>query len=307
MPPRPPLSVVPVRTSRRRVPLDLVRGGLIGCAEVVPGVSGGTIALVTGVYGHLIDSAGHVLGAARAGLTAGPRAARDRLRRAHWAVLIPVMVGMVVALLVATTVLEPVVTEHPVGSRGVFFGLVLASVIVPLRMVSRWSPARLATTGAVAVAAFVLTGLPAGSVSDPPLVLVAAAAAVAVCALVLPGVSGSFLLLTLGLYEVTLAAVSERDLAFLGAFVLGAVIGLGSVVRVLQHLLLRHADQTLSVATGLMLGSLRALWPWQADDRTLLVPGSDLVTVAALALAGAAGVVLLLLVQSRAEQGSGRA
>ncbi|MEZ0494072.1 DUF368 domain-containing protein [Kineococcus sp. TBRC 1896] len=289
------------RTSARRVPLDLVRGGLMGCAEVVPGVSGGTVALITGVYGQLIDSAGHVVSAARAGVTGGPRAAREHLRRAHWAVLVPVLAGMAVALVVASVVLEPLVTEHPVGSRAVFFGLVLASVVVPARMVGRWSPARVLTAAAMAVAAFALTGLPAGAVSDPPLVLVAAAAAVAVCALVLPGVSGSFLLLTLGLYEVTLAAVSERDLAYLGAFALGAVVGLASFVRVLQHLLERHADVTLSVMTGLLAGSLRALWPWQDGDRTLLAPGQDVGTVAALALAGAAGVALLLVVQSRLE------
>lgn len=273
----------------------------MGCAEVVPGVSGGTVALITGVYGQLIDSAGHVVSAVRAGLTGGPRAAREHLRRAHWGVLVPVLAGMVVALVIASSVLEPLVTEHPVGSRAVFFGLVLASVVVPARMVARWSPVRVLTAVVMAVAAFALTGLPAGTVSDPPLVLVAAAAAVAVCALVLPGVSGSFLLLTLGLYEVTLAAVSDRDLAYLGAFALGAAIGLASFVRVLQHMLTRHADLTLSVMTGLLAGSLRALWPWQDDDRTLLAPGPDAGTVAALAVAGAAGVVLLLVVQSRLE------
>ncbi len=126
----------------RKVPQDLVRGGLIGCAEVVPGVSGGTVALVTGVYGHLITSTGHVVSAARAGLTGGPGAAAEHLRRARWSVVVAVLVGMVVALLVATTVLEPVVTEHPVGSRAVSFGLVLVSVVVPARVVGRWSRRR---------------------------------------------------------------------------------------------------------------------------------------------------------------------
>ncbi|WP_380174432.1 DUF368 domain-containing protein [Kineococcus sp. DHX-1] len=290
------------RADRRRVPLDVVRGGLIGCAEVVPGVSGGTVALVAGVYGDLVDSAGHVVSAGRSALTAGPRAAREHLRRVRWPVVVPVLAGMVVALLAATTVLEPVVADHPVGSRAVFSGLVLASLVVPARMVGRWSPARLATAGLAAVAAFLLTGVPAGTAVDPPLPLVAAAAALAVCALVLPGVSGSFLLLTIGLYEVTLAALSERDLAYLGAFALGATIGLASFVRVLQHLLVQRTDLTLSVMTGLMAGSLRALWPWQGEDRTLLAPGADLGPVAALALAGAAGVVVLMLLQSRLER-----
>ena len=120
------------------------------------------------------------------------------------------------------------------------------------------------------------------------------AAAVAVCALVLPGVSGSFLLLTLGLYQPTIAAVNERDVAYLGVFVLGAIAGLGSFVVVLQWLLAHHRRITLLVMTGLMIGSTRALWPWQSDDRVLLAPASNWLEMAALVLAGVAVVVGLI-------------
>ncbi|WP_369052230.1 DUF368 domain-containing protein [Kineococcus terrestris] len=293
------------RPSARRLPVDVVRGALIGSAEVVPGVSGGTVALLTGVYETLIASASHVVTAARL-LVTGPRSqVRTELAKARWSVVLPVLAGMAVAVVVGASVLEPLVTEHEVGSRAVFFGLVLASLVVPARMVGRWTPGLGLVAVVMAVAAFALTGLPAGSTADPSLLVVAAAAAVAICALVLPGVSGSFLLLTFGLYETTLAAVSERDLAYVGAFAVGATIGLASFVRLLQHLLSTHRAVTLAVMTGLMAGSLRALWPWQEEDRTLLTPAGptgDVLGVVGLAVAGAALVAVLLVVERRLER-----
>ena len=99
-------------------------------------------------------------------------------------------------------------------------------------------------------------------------------AAFAVCALVLPGISGSYLLLALGMYAPTLAAVNDRDFGYLGTFVLGAILGLASFVSLLQWLLKHKLKMTMVVMTGLMVGSLRALWPWQSDSGGLLAPES---------------------------------
>ena len=286
-------------TRRRAAPLHVLRGALIGAAEVVPGVSGGTVALVVGLYATLIDSASHLLTALRLLLTRRRDEAREAHAQVHWSVLLPVGAGMVTALVVGARVLEPVLEDHPVGARAVFAGLILASLVVPIGMVGRWGPRELALAAVAAVAAVVLTGLPPGTVTEPSPPLVAAAAAVAVCALVLPGVSGSFLLLTVGLYAPTLAAVNDRDLGYLGAFALGALVGLGAFVKLLQFLLTHHARVTLAVMTGLMAGSLRALWPWQDDDRGLLAPGPDAWAVLLLVLAGAAVVVVLLLAERR--------
>jgi putative membrane protein len=281
------------------VPLDVVRGGLIGAAEVVPGVSGGTIALVTGVYETLIGSAGHLVHGLRL-LAARHRAeARTQLAMVRWDVVLPVLAGMVVAVVLGAALLEPVLEEHPVRARAVFAGLILASLVVPWRMVGRWTPGLYGVAAAAAVAAALLTGLPPGSVRDPALPLVALAAAVAVCALVLPGVSGSFLLLSVGLYETTIGAVNDRDLTYLGVFFLGAVSGLALFVRLLQHLLDHHHRVTLAVMTGLMAGSLRALWPWQTDERDLLAPTGDVGQVVALVVAGAAVVLVLVAVETR--------
>ncbi|RFU19110.1 DUF368 domain-containing protein [Geodermatophilus marinus] len=274
----------------------------MGAAEVVPGVSGGTVALVVGVYERLIASADHVVTALRLAVTGRVALVRDELGKVHWSTVVPVLAGMVVAVLVAARLLEPLITDHPVGARAVFFGLVLFSIAVPARMVGRWAPRSAAAAVAAAVAAFVLTGLPPGGAADPPLTVVVPAAAVAICALVLPGVSGSFLLLTLGLYQPTLAAVNERDLAYLGAFAAGAALGLGLFVKALQAALRRHHALTLAVMTGLMAGSLRALWPWQDEDRGLLAPDDGALPMLALAVGVGLAVTAVLAVQARLER-----
>lgn len=274
--------------------INLVRGSLIGLAEVVPGVSGGTIALIIGLYETLISSAAAFVKGMLA-LVRGRRAqARDHFGDVHWRVLVPVGIGMIIAVVVGAAVLEPLIEDYPVQARSVFFGLVVVGISVPARMVGRWDIRAVVVAALAATAAFVLTGLPPATIDDPSLLLVAAAGAVAICALVLPGVSGSFLLLSVGLYEPTIAAVNDRDLAYLAAFALGATLGLASFVLVLQWLLSHRPRITLVVLTGLMAGSLRALWPWQDEDRNLLAPGSDLPMAIGLALAGA-GVVLALL------------
>jgi putative membrane protein len=136
------------------------------------------------------------------------------------------------------------------------------------------------------------------------LLLVGLAASVAICALVLPGVSGSFFLYTVGLYDATLEAVNQRDLAYIAVFALGALVGLASFVKLLQWLLEHRYRATIVVMTGLMAGSLRALWPWQTDDRELLPPGDDVLQMVLLAGAGAAVVLILVAVEARMSSGS---
>lgn len=302
----------PVRRSRALLPLDLLRGFLIGMAELVPGVSGGTVALVTGVYDELIDSASHVIGAARQGVAGRLAAVRTELARTDWWLVLPVLVGMAVALLTVAGTMEAFVSDHPEQSRGLFFGLVAVSVLVPVRMLPagtrpRWVDAALVVT--VAVVTFLVVGLAGGgATADPPLLVVGLAASVAICALVLPGVSGSFFLLTVGLYTTTLEAVDERDLVYVGVFALGAIAGLALFVPLLRHLLHTHRRTTLLVMTGLLAGSLRALWPWQDAPEgaggeaqgpgALLAPYDPVTGPVLLALLGAAVVAALVIVES---------
>lgn len=305
-----------VRRSKLLLPIDLIRGFLIGMAELVPGVSGGTVALVTGVYDELIDSASHAISSLKR-LVLGP----DRLagfsqeiRRTDWWLVGPVLVGMAAAVVTVAGVMEAFVTGHPEHARGLFFGMVLVSLAVPLLMLpARVKGSRILDVVVVAVAAvvaFVLTGMAGGgATSEPPVIVVFLAAAVAICALVVPGVSGSFFLLAIGLYTTTLDAVHSRDLGYIAVFGAGAIVGLASFVQLLKYLLHNHRRVTLLVMTGLMLGSLRALWPWQsapesaADDAhgpgALIAPYAPVAGPALLIVVGAAVVAVLVWVEFR--------
>lgn len=267
--------------------LDLLRGAAIGVVEIIPGVSGGTVALIIGVYETLIESVGQFVHGAVA-LVLGPLRGQGlqpglaRLRQVDWAAVIPIGIGMLAALLVSARVVAPLVEQHPVMARAFFAGLILVSLWVPARMVGgRWRGHEWLLAVAGAVLAFGLTGLPVPTeMTAPPLWLVALAAAVAICALVMPGLSGSFLLVVFGLYAPTLDALNRLDWAYIGSFVLGAGLGLAVFVQVLRWLLVHYRRTTLAIMTGMMAGSLRALWPWQGAERELLAP------------TGATGVVL---------------
>lgn len=284
--------------------LNAVRGALIGAAEVVPGVSGGTVALVVGVYERLIASAGHLLTALRLLVRDVPRgrgaaAGRAELRQVDWGTIVPILVAMLLALVTLARVIEPLLEEQPERARALFLGLVLASIVVPARMVGRWGGREALLAVVAAVAAVLLTGLPPGTNDDPSMLLVYASAALAICALVLPGVSGSFLLLSIGVYQPTLSAVNDRDLGYIAVFAAGALTGLALFVKVLQWLLTARRQATLAVMTGLMVGSLRALWPWQDEDRTLLGPSGDVGPVLGFVALGLVIVGALLIVEAR--------
>ncbi|HZG88665.1 MAG TPA: DUF368 domain-containing protein, partial [Pseudonocardia sp.] len=180
--------------------INIARGAAIGVVEAVPGVSGGTMALVVGIYERLIAQGGHLVGALRALLPGGARAAerpREHLSRLDWGLIVPVVIGMGLAVVVASRTLPDLIDAHPVGSRAVFFGMVAASVAVPLRITGMLRGVREWALLAVGFAVtFVVSGLPpAAGEGRPPYWLVGIAAAIAICALVLPGFSGSFLLL----------------------------------------------------------------------------------------------------------------
>lgn len=301
---------------------NLIRGALIGAVETVPGVSGGTVALVVGIYHHIIDSAAHVISAVRQLLTGPDRqaGAAEHLRRVHGRVVVPVGIAMVLAVFTVAGPMADAMEGYPVLMRALFFGMVLASVAVPFRMMLqgltterfrrvaagrdpgpvRLRPVHLLGGLLAAVATFLLVSLPPASVEAHPLVLVPAAM-VAVSALVLPGLSGSFLLLTFGLYEPTLRAVDELDFAYLGVFALGMALGMVVVVKLLKWLLDHHHTITLAILTGVMIGGLRTLWPWQDEARVLLAPANDAGPAALLALAGFAVVAVLLVVDARVQ------
>lgn len=300
------------RVTPARVLLNALRGALIGTAELLPGISGGTVALVVGVYERLLLNLS-LVGSALRGLLLGPNRRATfigALRRVEWGFIVPLVIGMATMVVIAAGVVEALVSAEPVNSRALFFGLVAASLVVPWRLALREPGSR--ATGILAfvlaaAASFWLVGLAAGGeVTDPSMVMVFFAAAVAVCALVVPGVSGSFFLLAIGLYAPTLKAVAGRDLGYLAVFAAGALVGLATIVRALRWLLAHHRRTTLLAMAGLMLGSLRALWPWQTSDSgdptgvgVLIAPTGEVWVPVLLAVIGAAVVFTLIVVEAR--------
>nr|WP_281352276.1 DUF368 domain-containing protein [Phytoactinopolyspora alkaliphila] len=319
---------------------------MIGTVETVPGVSGGTVALVVGVYETVITSAGHFLSGLRRAVVDIPRgrgaaSAAGEFRKVSWRLILPLLAGMVIALVVMARLLEGWVEENPVHSRALFFGLVLASLWVPFSLAGRagradrperahraeragrepgppkpdqvglagltgaagagrihwgWRDAAIALLAAALT--FVVVSIPPSDVeAERPVIVLAGA--VAVSALVLPGLSGSFLLLTFGLYDDTLAAVNDRDVGYLAFFMLGAAVGLASFVKLLQWLLEHHRRFALVILTGVMAGCLRALWPWQDEDRALHAPDEYIAAASALAAIGFAAVLAFLLAERR--------
>jgi len=280
---------------------NLLRGFLIGIAEVIPGVSGGTIALIVGIYERIIGSAATAVEALVFLVRGRLQDAKASAKQIDWLLVLPVLGGMLVAIFAAAAAIEPLLESQPENMRGLFAGLILVSLIVPYRMVgASWRAADYLVGLMAAALSFVLVSLPRQEVTDASLILVFLAAAVAVCALVLPGVSGSFLLLAIGFYAPTITAVNDLDFGYLSVFVLGAIVGLALFSTALGWLLVNQRRITIAVMTGLMLGSLRALWPWQDNLGQPVSPES--LTPLVFFAVGALFVALLLWVQSRASK-----
>ncbi len=238
----------------------------MGSADLVPGVSGGTIALVLGIYDDVVavvrDGATTLGEALRLDFAGAWR----RLRAVDWTFLLPLLAGIASAIAVLAGPLSTLLEEHPVMMSAAFFGLVAGSVVVARAEVADWDIRRLLVAVTVAVATFLLLGLRGGRLEDPALLIVFAGGALASVAMILPGVSGSFLLLMVGLYQFVLEAVEAREVATIVTVALGAVTGLALFSSLLNRLLHDHHDTVMAALIGLLGGSLRVLWPWPAGD-----------------------------------------
>ncbi len=288
--------VTPARR-RRRFALDALsaawRGALMGAADVVPGVSGGTMALVLGIYDRLLTALGN--------LTRAPlwRALRQRSWLLAWrstdgTFLLGLVTGIAVSVIALAGVIEGALETARPQVYALFLGMIAASTAVVATEVRRWRPAAIAAAAGAAVGAAIIVGLTPVATPDAVWFLVLAGA-IGICALVLPGVSGAFLLVLMGKYETVLGAIARADLATLLPFALGAGVGLLGFARLLSGWLRRFPDATHAALAGFLVGSLRRVWPWQPDDalRLVLLPPPDAAAAAAaaaLAVLGAAAV-----------------
>lgn len=239
-------------------------GMLMGAADIVPGVSGGTMALITGVYERLVESIDAGFRAVVAMGRGNLAEARLQFARVSWSLVLPLGVGIALAIIVGAIVITSAIERFPLQSHALFLGLVAASIAIPWRRMQQRDAASVGLMFSFGVLAFYFTGLAGGvPVEAPSLVRVFLSASLAICAMILPGISGAFLLKAMGMYEPTLMALRELELAYVGTFILGAAIGIGMFSRLLTYLLHTHHDLTMAALVGLMAGSLRALWPWQ--------------------------------------------
>ena len=239
-----------------RLAVRLAQGALMGAANTVPGVSGGTLALMFGIYEKLISGIQDV--------TFGIlHFSRDttRIREVDWRFLLSIAAGASVAVVLLAGFLETGLAKHPEEMAGLFLGLVVASIIVSWRLPD-WNRKRLLLTAATGISVFVALGWQWPPIADPSPFLLFLAGAVTICAMILPGLSGSFLLLMFGLYESVLAIIDNRSITSAAFFCSGAILGLALFSSLLTKLLKQSRDTILAVLIGLMIGSLRVLWPW---------------------------------------------
>ncbi|WP_397378914.1 DUF368 domain-containing protein [Pseudomonas sp.] len=239
--------------------LLFAKGVAMGAADVVPGVSGGTVAFITGIYDDLLRSIASVPAALALFL-------RGRIveawKAANATFLLILLLGIMTSIMSLARVITYLLVEHPIPVWSFFFGLILVSTHLVVREVQRWNASRVfSLLLGVAFAYWITVASPLQWGHDPLSLFLAGA--IAICAMILPGISGSFILVLMGLYGFVLNAVKGLDLAVLLIFASGCLVGLVSFAGILRWLLVRWRDLTLTFLTGLMIGSLNKIWPWK--------------------------------------------
>ena len=268
----------------------------MGTADLVPGVSGGTIALVLGIYERLVASIREGSSALGSFLKADGRGGLDHLRKVEWIFLLPLLGGILTAVVVLSSFLERQLEERPTILAALFLGLVLASIVIAWRLIRVPALSHPVVGAVVAAALFVLLGLGEGrTTEDPALLVFFGSGALAICAMILPGISGSLILLMIGMYAPVLSAVTDRSYLSIAVFAAGAVVGLAFFSQILNWALEHHHDLVLAALIGLMAGSTRVLWPWPGgvESPALGAPGDDWAVAFVWAVLGAVVVYFI--------------
>jgi len=244
-----------------------IKGFLMGAANVIPGVSGGTMALILGIYEELINAIRSINLKFLRLITNFN--IKEALLSVSWHFLVPVGLGILLATFSLAGVLGWLLDSYPVIVWSFFFGLILSSVITVSRVLKKW---RIPTIVAIAfgtIAAYFLFGvIPVATPNAPWFIF--ASGFIAICAMILPGISGAYILVLLGKYRYILEALNNKDFFTLFIIGAGALTGLISFAQILGWLLKKYHDLTMAILIGLMLGSLRKIWPWKETITTFI-------------------------------------
>ena len=237
-----------------------LKGAAMGAADVVPGVSGGTIALITGVYEELLESIKSVNFKTLKLFFTGKF--KEFWRAVNGDFLVSLLAGILISILSLAKLITVLLRDHPIYVWAFFFGLVVASTYFVAKRVGRWNVWKVLAFIVGAVIAYLITiATPAQTSESLPFIFLCGM--IAICAMILPGISGSFILVLLGKYEYIMRALTTADFPVLIVFAIGCLIGIVLFSHVLTYLLKRFHDFTIALLSGFMLGSLNKVWPWK--------------------------------------------
>ncbi len=242
----------------------------MGAADVVPGVSGGTIAFVSGIYEELINSINQVNFKTLKILKNEGIAAAWKSINGNF--LMALVVGIFISVISLAKVIRHLMETQPILLWSFFFGLVLASVIYIAKQITQWRLMTIVMLITGAIIAYFITIIPPQNleISNGFIFL---AGALAICAMILPGISGSFILLLIGAYKPVLDAIHYKDFKTLLFLILGAIVGLLTFSRVLKWLFDHYQNLTLATLTGFIIGSLNKIWPWKKVLQSEIIEG----------------------------------
>ena len=240
--------------------LNYLKGMAMGAADIVPGVSGGSIALIAGIYQELLDSI-NAFNLDNLRLLKSFQI-KEFYARLNGNFLLSLVLGILTSIFALSRVITYLMEEHPIPLWSFFSGLILVSAFLILKETKKWNFVIVVSIAIGTAFAWWVTNLPPTTTPDAPW-FTFVAGAIAICAMILPGISGSFVLLILGQYERILQAVLDKDFFTLALFASGCLVGILSFSRVVAFLLRRFHAATIGLLSGFMLGSVNELWPWK--------------------------------------------
>ncbi len=255
-----------MKTSKDSISLFL-KGMGMGAADIIPGVSGGTIAFITGIYEELITSIKAVDLEALKLLGTGK--ILPFWEKVNGRFLVVLLSGILVSLISLARLIHGLLQDHPIQLWSFFFGLIVISAFVVGRDIRKWSAMVIICFMIGCIVAFLITKVvPAETPDSMPVIFLSGA--IAICAMILPGVSGSFILVVLGKYTFILNALKEFDLGVLLVFASGCLLGLVTFTRLIGWLFKKYRDITIAILAGFMIGSLNKVWPWKQTIATFI-------------------------------------